>query len=176
MTLLSGAVRGAAAGALGTVAMDALWYYRYRRGGGTSGFGGWETSVGLDGWDDAPAPAKFGRLLVQRTLHRDLPARRARLVNNVVHWSTGVGWGAAFGVVEGTVLRGTAWHGPAFGAAVWLQSYAVLAPAKLYKPIWDYDAKTLGKDLSAHLVYGGTTAAALRVLAGNAGRIPGRLG
>jgi len=61
-------------------------------------------------------------------------------------------------------VRHPALYGPAFGAAVWLQSYAVLAPVKLYKPIWDYDAKTLGKDLSAHLLYGATTAAALTLL------------
>jgi hypothetical protein len=156
-------IRGAAAGALGTAAMDALWYYRYRRGGGKSGFVDWETSAGLQGWDAAPAPAKFGRLLIHRTLHRDLPAQQARLTNNVVHWSTGAGWGAVFGTVEGMLGRPTARYGLVFGAAVWLQSYAVLAPAKLYQPIWDYDAKTLGKDLSAHLLYGLTTSAALRL-------------
>jgi hypothetical protein len=32
--------------------------------------------------------------------------------------------------------------------------------AKLYEPIWKYDAKTLANDLSAHLVYGLVTAAA----------------
>ena len=47
----------------------------------------------------------------------------------------------------------------------WLQSYAVLVPAKLYKPIWKYDIKTLWKDLSAHLVYGFTTATTFRALA-----------
>ena len=41
---------------------------------------------------------------------------------------------------------------------MWLQSYAVLVPAGLYKPIWEYDAKTLWQDPSAHLVYGMTTA------------------
>lgn len=164
MTLLGSVVRGAVAGALGTAAMDALWYYRYRVGGGRTGFGDWETSAGLEGWDDAPAPAKFGRLVVKRTLHHDLPPQRARLVNNAVHWSTGAGWGAVFGVLEGAVIRRKFWHGPLFGTAVWLQSYAVLGPAKLYKPIWDYDAKTLTKDLGAHLVYGLTTAAALKVL------------
>jgi hypothetical protein len=143
--------------------MDALWYYRYRRGGGKSGFVDWETSAGLQGWDDAPAPAKFGRLVIERALHRDLPAQQARLTNNVVHWSTGAGWGAVLGMVGLSSLRHSACTGAAFGAAVWLQSYAVLAPAKLYRPIWDYDAKTLGKDLSAHLVYGLTTAAVLRV-------------
>jgi hypothetical protein len=164
MTPLRAAVRGAIAGALGTAAMDALWYCRYRRGGGKSSFADWETSAGLEGWEDAPAPAKFGRLVVQRTLHRDLPPQCARLVNNAVHWSTGVGWGAVFGMVEGTIVRGRAWHGVPFGAAVWLQSYAVLAPLKLYKPIWEYDAATLGRDLSAHLVYGTTTAATINWL------------
>jgi len=35
----------------------------------------------------------------------------------------------------------------------------------VYKPIWKYDARTLGKDLSAHLVYGATTGATFAVLA-----------
>ena len=43
-------------------------------------------------------------------------------------------------------------------------SYAVLPLAKLYKPIWEYDRKTLAKDLSAHLAYGLATAAAFRLL------------
>ncbi len=85
-------------------------------------------------------------------------------MNNAVHWSTGAGRGAVFGVLEGKVIRRKIWHGPLFGAAVWLQSYAVLGPAKLYKPIWDYDAKTLTKDLSAHLVYGLTTATVLKLV------------
>jgi hypothetical protein len=53
----------------------------------------------------------------------------------------------------------------AASTGVWLQSYAVLVPAKLYKPMWEYDAKTLWEDLSAHLVYGLTTATAFRVSA-----------
>jgi len=41
----------------------------------------------------------------------------------------------------------------------------VLPAAGLYRPIWEYDRKTLADDLSAHLVYGLTTAAVFRVLA-----------
>jgi hypothetical protein len=170
VTFIGAGVRGATAGALGTLAMDALWYYRYRRGGGTTGFVDWETSAGLQGWDEAGAPAKFGRLVVQRALHRDLPVRRVRLTNNVVHWSTGTGCGVVLGMVEGSVVRHTARYGLAFGVAVWLQSYAILAPAKLYEPIWHYDAKTLGRDLSAHLLYGLTTATAVSLRARFDGR------
>jgi hypothetical protein len=164
--LLRDAAIGAAAGALGTAAMDALWYARYRRGGGHGDFVGWETSAGLDGWDGAPAPARFGKLVVAHLLHRELPGSRARLVNNVMHWSTGIGWGAVYGVAEERLRIRRLWHGMVFGAAMWLQSYAVLAPAKLYKPIWQYDATTLGKDLTAHLLYGMTTSAARRTMAG----------
>jgi hypothetical protein len=166
MTTRTGPViRGAVAGALGTAAMDLLLYVRYRHGGGDNGFADWETSAGLDSWDDAPAPARFGRRVVEATLHRELPAPQARLTNNVVHWATGVGWGAVFGLVSGSMTRRRAWHGPAFGAAVWLQSYAVLVPAGLYQPPWKYDPKTLWEDLSAHLLYGTTTATAFRILA-----------
>jgi hypothetical protein len=40
----------------------------------------------------------------------------------------------------------------------------MLAPAKLYKPIWEYPRSVLWKDLSAHLAYGLGTGAAFRAL------------
>jgi hypothetical protein len=40
-----------------------------------------------------------------------------------------------------------------------------MPPARLCKPIWEYDAKTLAKELSAHLVYGGATGSAFAALA-----------
>jgi hypothetical protein len=165
MTPLGAVLRGALAGAVGTLAMDLLWYRRYRRGGGDSGFAAWETSAGLAAWEDAPAPAQFGKRLVESVLDRDLAPARARLVNNVVHWATGVGWGALLGLISGSVSRRSLWHGPAFGAGVWLQSYAVLVPAKLYQPIWEYDLETLAKDLSAHVVYGSAADGAFRLFA-----------
>jgi hypothetical protein len=158
-------IRGALAGAVGTAAMDLLWYGRYRRGGGESDFVDWETSAGLDNWDNAAAPAQFGRCVVEKMLHREVPAGQARLTNNVVHWVTGVGWGAIFAVVSGLVTRRRWWHGLVFGAAVWVQSYAVLVPVKLYRPPWEYDLKTVWEDLSAHLLYGLSSATAFRVLA-----------
>jgi hypothetical protein len=156
--MLGAITRGALAGTVGTIAMDLLWYARYRHGDGDHAFIDWEFATGLDSWDNAPAPAKFGKRVIESVLQRELPADRAAVVNNVTHWATGVGWGAVFGVVSGSLAHRRGWHGLLFGAGVWLQSYAVLVPAGLYKPIWEYDAKTLWQDLSAHLVYGMTTA------------------
>ena len=55
------------------------------------------------------------------------------------------------------------WFGAPFGASVWASSYVVLPAAKLYRPIWEYDRRTLAKDLGAHLEYGLTTAAVFKV-------------
>lgn len=41
----------------------------------------------------------------------------------------------------------------------------MLAPAGVYKPIWEYPADGLWKDFSAHLVFGLGTASAFRGLA-----------
>jgi hypothetical protein len=159
-------LRGAAAAALGTLAMDALLYRRYRRGGGDATFPAWESSEGLDSWDDAPAPALVAKRLLEGVSRHELAPEHARLLNNATHWAFGVANGTAYGLLVGArrapkLLR----FGPAFGAAVWANGYVVLPLLGVYQPIWKYDLETLGKDLSAHLVFGTTTAAAFRVLA-----------
>jgi hypothetical protein len=56
---------------------------------------------------------------------------------------------AAYGVLAGSLRRPHALYGLPFGAAVWASGYVVLPEAGLYKPIWEYDAKTLARDLTA---------------------------
>jgi uncharacterized membrane protein YagU involved in acid resistance len=92
-----------------------------------------------------------------------------------VHWLTGLGWGALYGILAGSTARPRIRWGLAYGSVVWLTSYVLLPAAKLYKPLWEYDAATLGKDFSAHLVYGAGTAAAFAALAGREKK-PQRLG
>ena len=41
--------------------------------------------------------------------------------------------------------------------SAWLTSTITHWAAGLYKPIWEYDAKTLAWDLGAHLAYGAGT-------------------
>jgi hypothetical protein len=164
MTPVGAIARGFVAGAIGTAAMDALLFARYRHNGGDNAFGAWESSAGIAGWDDAPAPAQVGKRLVEGLLQRPLPARRARLVNNVTHWAFGALNGAQYGIVAESLPRGRVRYGLPFGATVWASGYVVLPAAKLYEPIWKYDRKTLADDLSAHLVYGLTTAASQRAL------------
>jgi hypothetical protein len=153
------------AGACGTVAMDALWFARYRRGRGTSNFMAWEFSSGLDNWENAPAPALVGKRLFEGLFQQPLPPERAPLVSNVTHWAMGIFAGAQYGLFVGSLRTPRVGYGVPFGAGVWATGYAVLPATKLYKPIWEYDAKTLAKDFSAHLVYGVTSAVAYKLLA-----------
>jgi len=163
-TRLRAAARGLAAGAIGTVAMDALLFSRYRRAGGETPFGAWESSAGLSDWEGAPAPALVGKRIVESVTGRALEPRNARLVNNVMHWAYGMANGAQYAVVSGRKGGPALRDGLAFGATVWGAGYVILPALKLYEPIWRYDAKTLANDLSAHLVYGLTTAGSMRAL------------
>ncbi len=154
--------RGVVAGTVGTGAMDALLFLRYRQHGGTSDVLAWELSRGLNNWESAPVPAKVGKLLYETLLRRELPPSKAALTSNLMHWSYGLQWGALFGLSIG---RGKArwWQGLLLGALVWLASYVSMPIAGFYKPIWSYDLTILWDDLSAHLLYGFGVAAACRL-------------
>lgn len=164
VTPLGTLTRGLAAGAFGTAAMDALLFLRYRRSGGTTSFAKWEFSSGLTSWDEAPAPAQVGRRLVEGLFGIRLDKKRVPLVNNLTHWAFGILNGAEYGLIAGSLEAPHVCYGLPFGAAVWTSGYIVLPAAGLYEPIWKYDRDTLAKDLSAHVVYGLTTASAMQAL------------
>jgi len=164
MSTLGATVRGVAAAAPGTLAMDASLYRRYRHDGGNDAFPGWESSEGLVSWENAPGPALAAKVLLEGVFKREISPRYARLLNNATHWGFGLAAGAAYGLLIGSRRRTKVWYGLPFGAAVWANGYVVLPQLGVYKPIWKYDLETLAKDLSAHLVFGTATAAAYSIL------------
>lgn len=164
MTPVGAVVAGLAAAAVGTLAMDLTLFARYKRDGGKSGFRDWELSAEVESWDQAPAPAQVGKRLVEGLFQIDLPDRYAALVNNITHWGYGVIGGAPYGIVVGSLHKPRVSFGLLLGAGLWSSSYVILPAAKLYRPIWEYDLKTLSNDLGVHLVYGLTTAATFKAL------------
>ena len=157
-------LRGAVAGSIATLAMDFLWYARDRREGGGGSFREWEITREVRDWSDAPAPGQMGRKMIETVTGRDVPVERAAALSNAMHWAYGLSWTVAYGALIGTRRRRPVWHGPAFGAAVWCSDYVTLPLAGIYEPIWKYDAPTLYKDLSAHLLFGAVADGALRVI------------
>jgi hypothetical protein len=156
-------VHGAIAGTFGTVAMDALWYGRYRTGGGDGGVLAWEFESNPSTWDEAPAPARAGRELAAKLIGYDVPIEQAGRLTNLMHWAYGPAWGAQFAIVAAVRRRrsGTA-SGLAFGTLVWASDYVTLPLIGVYQPIWRYPKRALLEDLSAHLLFGLCAAAALR--------------
>jgi hypothetical protein len=159
MRLARSVLFGLLAGAVGTVAMDLVWYARYRRGGGEDGFLNWEFGSAPTDWDRASAPARVGKLLYETVTRTELADSRIGATTNIMHWGYGSQWGLVLAAGLGADNSLKLWRGPLLGAMVWLSSYVSLPVAGFYKPIWSYDLKTLWDDLSAHLVYG--TAAAV---------------
>jgi hypothetical protein len=165
MTAIAPLARGAVAGVVGTLAMDSVWYRRYRSGGGDSPFPKWEATGEIESWEKAPAPAQMAKKVIEGVSGSEVPVERAGALNNVMHWGYGIAWTA--GYAAGLALTGRTpklWHGPVFGATVWASDYVTLPLAGVYEPIWKYDAQTLWKDLSAHLVFGATAGTVLRGL------------
>ena len=147
-------VRGAVAGAAGTLAMDLLWWSRHRRSGGEEAFPDWEFATSTTSFDEAAAPAKVGQRAAG-LVGIDLPDEAAGTTTNVVHWMTGMGYGAGHALAHGAGTHPLR-NGLATGAGAFAASYALLGGLGLYEPIWEYEPETLAKDLSAHLLFGAT--------------------
>ncbi len=163
ITPLAAVVAGSVAGAVGTICLDAVQYLKYRRTGGEETPLEWEFAP-VDSWEKAPDPGQVGKRLIEGFTQRELPDRWAWPVSTVMHWSYGSAWGAFYGVLAGSLRKPHALYGLPLGAAVWISGYLILPEGGLYKPIWEYDAKTLATDLSAHLAYGAGTGAAFSLL------------
>jgi hypothetical protein len=162
---LAAVVGGLLAGAAGTVCMDTVRYVMYRREGGEESPLAWEFAP-VDSWQDAPDPGQVAKRVIDGFTQRELPDRWAWLTSTVAHWSYGSAAGALYGILAGSLRSPRPVYGLPFGTAVWASSYVVLPEAGLYKPIWEYDAKTLARDLTAHLGFGAGTGAAFWLLAG----------
>ena len=164
MTPLAAVVGGLAAGAVGTVCLDAVWYRRYRRGGGQKRPLGWDFGA-VDTWAEAPDPGKFAKQVLEGVTQRALSDRWAWPVSTAMHWGYGSSAAVLYGIVAGSVRKPHPLYGLPFGAAVWAAGYVILPVAGIYKPIWEYDTKTLARDLSGHLAYGAGTGAAFWLFA-----------
>lgn len=163
LTPLAAVGRGLLAGVAGTAAMTA-WQELAARLQSSEGASEGSGDPSRDPWEDAPAPARVAKLAGEGILHIDVPADKIGFLTNAMHWSTGIGWGAVYGLVAGDRGRSTVRDGLAFGTFVWLSSYAQLVPLGIYEPPWKYPPRVEALDLSYHLVYGGATAIAFAAL------------
>ena len=158
--LATAASTGAAAGVVGTLAMDMLWYRRARAGGSRAGFIDWEFSSDAESFEDVGAPAQVGRKAAA-ALGVDLPDSAAGITNDVVHWMTGTSWAAGGAVLAAVAPVPPLVAGLASGLAAFAGAQTILPAIGVYDPIWEDDGEALWKDASAHAVFGVATGLAL---------------
>jgi hypothetical protein len=163
LTPLAAVATGLLAGAVGTVCLDAVQYLKYRRAGGTEDPLAWEFAP-IDSWETAPDPGQVAKRLIEGFTQSKLPDRLAWPISTAAHWAYGSAAGAAYGVLAGSLPTPHPRYGLPFGAALFANDYIALPAAGLYKPILEYDAKTLAWDLSGHLAFGAGTAATFWLL------------
>jgi uncharacterized membrane protein YagU involved in acid resistance len=149
------AVRGLAAGVVGTALMTA-YQLAVRKARGQR----LDTPVPRT-WAEASAPAQLVKKAAELAgKPRAVTKKDVPRVTNLLHWSYGIGWGIVYGVAARARGIRPVTGALGFGAALWVASYAELVPLGIYEPPWHYPPKELGLDLSYHLVYGAGVAAA----------------
>jgi hypothetical protein len=155
--------RGVGAGIAGTAVMTA-WQELSAKLQEPEESPGKEEEQPQDPWEQASAPAKVARRMIEGVFQRDVPAEWIPALTHGTHWGYGTAWGAAFGLIQGTRRENPVRAGVAFGTAVWAMSYVQLVPMGLYQPPWKYPPKQLAMDLSYHLAYGAGLGAAYAAL------------
>jgi uncharacterized membrane protein YagU involved in acid resistance len=158
VTPLGAVARGLAAGVIGTAVMTAWQEVSMRlesSGEGHAGDGGSGPAVAeQDPWERASAPAKVARKFLEGVFDERVPPEKIGLLTNVMHWGYGTGWGAIYGLIQGTRPGPALRRGLLFGTAVWAMSYVTLVPMGLYQPPWKYSPNEVALDISYHLAYG----------------------
>ncbi|WP_101784011.1 DUF6789 family protein [Nonomuraea indica] len=139
-TLISGAARGAAGGALATAAMSTVMLAGER--------------AGLMG--DQP-PKRIVRSLLPGSRHRRKPGEG--VLGTVAHFGFGIASGALFGALA---RRRRVPLGVAYGLAIWMVSYAGWVPKVATLPPIHRDRPGRPVVMAAgHVVYGAALACAL---------------
>ncbi|MBX7553570.1 hypothetical protein ABZX95_39080 [Streptomyces sp. NPDC004232] len=163
LTPLGAVGAGLAAGVIGTLCMDTVRFLRQRRTDGEHNALRWEFAQ-VRTWQEAPDPGQVGKRLAEAFTLRKLPDSAAFPISAFMHWAYGMGNAVCYSVVSASLRKPHVLYGLPYGALVWLSGYVLLPIAGLYKPIWTYDTKTLGDDLTAHLAYGVGTSSAFWLL------------
>ena len=79
--------------------------------------------------DEAPAPARAGKVLAAKLIDYDVPIEQAGRLANVMHWGYGPAWGAQFALVAAMRRQQPSRRSAlAFGTVVWASDYVTLRP------------------------------------------------
>ncbi len=102
VTPLGAVGRGLVAGVAGTAVMTAWQELSARVRSSNESQNHDAQPAPEDPWAAASAPAKLARRVIEGGFDRHGSPERIGLLTNAMHWAYGTGWGAAYGLIEGT--------------------------------------------------------------------------
>lgn len=150
MNLLKGVVAGALAGAAASWLMERFqeqWLLREGDAGETPG------NMGALGTE--PATMKAADAVAQAVTGAPVPSQRRELAGAAMHYATGAGVGAAYGLLAEVAPGRSFSFGAFYGVAVALGLDEMLVPALgLSRPAREVPPSQHAYNLTSHLVYG----------------------
>ena len=160
MNLFKGLVAGALAGVAASWVMERFqeqWLLREGNAGVTPG------NMGALGAE--PATMKAADAVAQAVTGSPVPDQQRELAGEAMHYATGAGVGALYGVLAEIAPGPTLTLGAAYGAAVAVGVDEALVPALgLSKPAREVRPSEHAYNLASHLVYGVALEGARRIL------------
>ncbi len=109
----------------------------------------------IQGGQPSTVPGQVAQRVGEGVFDRRVPDDRLGVLTQVVHWSYGTGWGAAYGVAQASLPAPIALSGPLFALVNWTTGSAVGLPAmRLAPPVRQRPAQGTAIELGYHLVYG----------------------
>ncbi len=168
-TILKGALAGAIAGAVGTFIMNyahQAWsrieeYVPLREDDDQ------QSESGEQDDSEEPATTKAADVLIDAIFDYELDDDEKAVAGQVMHWTMGIGSGAAYGMITAAVPIAGTGYGIPFGAALWAIADEIAVPlAGLSDPPREIPASTHAEALFAHLIYGAVTDLTRRAIVG----------
>ena len=160
MNLLKGLMAGALAGMAASWVMERFqeqWLIREGNAGETPGNMG---ALGVE-----PATMKAADAVAENLTGRPVPVPQRELAGEAMHYATGAGVGAVYGVLAEIVPRPSLALGAGYGVAAALGLDETLVPALgLSRPARQVPPSQHAYNVASHIVYGVTLEAARRIL------------
>ena len=160
MNLFKGLVAGALAGLAASWVMERFqeqWLLREGNAGETPG------NMGALGAE--PATMRAADAVSQTLTGHDVPAERREVAGEAMHYATGAGVGALYGVLAEIAPGPSLGLGAGYGVAVALGLDEALVPALgLSKPARQVPPSQHAYNLASHVVYGVALEGARRIL------------
>ena len=158
MNSVKGIIAGGLAGLAASYVMEqfqAAWMKAEAAGGGP----------GAGGGQGDPSTVKAADRVAMAVTGHPVPSEQRELAGEAVHYGTGAGVGAVYGLLAELAPRATFGLGAGYGAAVALGLDEMIVPALgLGEPASETPPSTHAYSLASHLVYGLTLEGARRIL------------